>query len=80
MEFRVWTIAGDSSDLFFKALAEIKHSSEDSGTLIVNISVGRPRYSCVLLCAAMANGVTTLGVFDREIVFLPISCSLSHGM
>ena len=71
IEFKIWVIDGDSSDHFFRALSEIKHSADDEGSLIVNVSVGRLRYSFILLCAAMAFGVTTLGVFDKESDFLP---------
>jgi hypothetical protein len=27
----------------------------------------------------MATGVTALGVYDGELTFLPISCSITHG-
>ncbi|MGA2790725.1 MAG: hypothetical protein ABSF00_08150 [Candidatus Bathyarchaeia archaeon] len=66
----------EAVDGFFLALAKVK---ENEANPIVNVSVGTSLYSHVLLCAAMATGVTAFGIFDGELVFLPISCSISHG-
>jgi hypothetical protein len=66
----------EAVDGFFLALAKVK---ENEANPIVNVSVGTSLYSHVMLCAAMATGVTAFGIFDGELVFLPISCSISHG-
>jgi len=66
----------EAVDGFFLALAKVK---ENEANPIVNVSVGTSLYSHVLLSAAMATGVTAFGIFDGELVFLPISCSISHG-
>jgi len=71
-------VSTPSADAFFLALAKVK-SGVGEGNLIVNVSVGTPLYSHILLCAAMATGVTAFGVFDDELVFLPVSCSITHG-
>ena len=71
-------VSTPSADAFFLALAKMK-SGVGEGGLIVNVSVGTPLYSHILLCAAMATGVTAFGVFDDELVFLPVSCSITHG-
>jgi hypothetical protein len=76
IEFQLYAVADDAPDGFFLALAKVKESEENP---IVNVSVGTSLYSHVLLCAAMATGVTAVGVFDGQLVFLPISCSISHG-
>jgi len=74
LELRI--VSDEATDGFFLELEKVKESEENP---IVNISVGTPLYSDILLCAAMATGVTAFGIFDGELVFLPISCSISHG-
>ena len=76
VELELRTVAEEAEDGFFLALAKVKESEANP---IVNVSVGTSLYSHVLLCAAMATGVTAFGVFDGELIFLPISCSISHG-
>ena len=70
------TVSDEATDGFFLELEKIKEREPNP---IVNVSVGAPLYSDLLLCAAMATGVTAFGIFDGELVFLPISCSISHG-
>lgn len=70
------TVADEANDGFFLELERVKVSEQNP---IVNVSVGKALYSHILLCAAMASGVTAFGVYDGELVFLPISCSISHG-
>ena len=74
-ELELHTVA-EAVDGFFLALAKVK---ENEANPIVNVSAGTSLYSHVLLCAAMATGVTAFGIFDGELIFLPISCSISHG-
>ena len=74
--FELRTVSGEATDGFFLELEKVKEKEPNP---IVNVSVGTPLYSNILLCAAMATGVTAFGVFDGELVFLPISCSISHG-
>jgi hypothetical protein len=69
-------VPDEATDGFFLELERVKQGEENP---IVNVSVGTPLYSDILLCAAMATGVTAFGIFDGELVFLPISCSISHG-
>ncbi len=76
--FEVRTVAGGSADSFFLELSKAKAEQGD-GSLIVNVSVGSPLYSHILLCAAMATGVAAFGVYGGELTFLPISCSITHG-
>lgn len=76
VEFELHTVSGEATDGFFLELEKVKEKEPNP---IVNVSVGKPLYSDILLCAAMATGVTAFGVFDGEFVFLPISCSISHG-
>jgi len=76
VEFELHAISGEATDGFFLELEKVKEKEPNP---VVNVSVGMPLYSDILLCAAMATGVTAFGVFDGELVFLPISCSISHG-
>ena len=78
ISFETVAASSKSADSFFVALEDLK-SKAGEDLLIVNVSVGRPLYSYILLCAAMATGVTAIGVFDGEVVFLPVSCSITHG-
>lgn len=76
IKLELHTVLEEATDGFFLELEKVKESEANP---IVNVSVGTPLYSDILLCAAMATGVTAFGVFDGELVFLPISCSISHG-
>lgn len=76
--FETMTSSSESADSLFVALAGLK-SRAGENFLMVNVSVGTPLYSHILLAAAMATGVTAFGVFDGEVVFLPVSCSITHG-
>jgi hypothetical protein len=76
--FEVVEAPSESADSFFLALDRLK-SKEGVIAPIVNVSVGNQLYSYIMLCAAMATGVAALGVFDDEVVFLPVSCSITHG-
>jgi hypothetical protein len=78
IDFEIRMVSGGSPDSYFLELSKAKAEVGD-GNLIVNVSVGSPFYSHVLLLAAMATGVTALGVYDGELTFLPISCSITHG-
>ena len=78
IEFETRKVEGESSDSFFLELSRTKAEHGD-GSLVVNVSVGTPLYSHILLCAAMATGVTALGVYEGKVTFLPISCSITHG-
>jgi hypothetical protein len=75
--FREVKTSSDSADSFFMALAALK--SEFGDSLILNLSVGTTLYSHIMLCAAMASGVAAFLVSGGEVVFMPISCSISHG-
>jgi len=78
MELEVQSVDTDSADGLFMTLDDIKHR-DGVQSLIVNVSVGSPFYGHLMLCAAMATGITAVGVYNRELSFLPISCSISHG-
>jgi hypothetical protein len=75
-EFRLGTTFVNE---FFTALREIKLKQAEEEILVVNVSAGATPYSYYLLCGAMAAGVMAFAVERREIVFLPISCSITHG-
>ena len=76
--FEMVEASSDSADSFFVALDKLK-ARAGPDLPVVNVSVGTALYSHIMLCAAMATGVAALGVFDGEVVFLPVSCSITHG-
>ena len=78
VDFEPRVVSGGGADSFFLELARVKAELGDR-TLVVNVSVGAPFYSHLLLCAAMAAGVAAFGVYDGVLTFLPISCSITHG-
>ena len=78
ISFEVVEASSDSPDAIFSALDALK-ARAGRDALLVNVSVGTPLHSHLLLCAAMATGVAAFGVYDGKVVFLPISCSISHG-
>lgn len=63
---------------FFNAMYELKKRKKNN-ILVVNVSAGTSPYSYYLLCAAMGAGVMAFATQESEIVFLPVSCSITHG-